>query len=278
MVQKVVAVSGGVDSMVLLSKLCDQYDPSSLVVAHFDHGIRDDSREDAAFVRMTVKQYGCLYEMRREELGAQASEELARDRRYAFLFDMVKKYDAPLVTAHHLDDLVETIALNIQRGTGWRGLTPFSRAIERPLLSMEKREIIAYAQKHKITWREDSTNTDTRYARNQIRLSATRLPVDTKRQLLSLYVTQRMLRDAIEEETRVYVGKGNERNRYDFIMLPQKVQLEAIRQVTRGRLTRPQCARLALRIATARPRTRYQAGSFVEVQFTTRTFTVELLK
>jgi tRNA(Ile)-lysidine synthase len=112
----VVAVSGGVDSVVLLDHLAG-HPEYELVVAHFDHGIRDDSREDEAFVRSLAEKYNVPFESKREDLGKQASEELARDRRYAFLRSVAGKHNAQIITAHHADDAVETIAINLLRGT-----------------------------------------------------------------------------------------------------------------------------------------------------------------
>ena len=104
----IVAVSGGVDSMVLLDMMV-RAGAGELVVAHFDHGIRPDSHHDAAFVKKIAEQYGLPFESRREVLGETASEALARERRYAFLRHVAKKHNAQIVTAHHLDDLVETV-------------------------------------------------------------------------------------------------------------------------------------------------------------------------
>jgi len=89
----VVAVSGGVDSAVLLDILSKK--PGlDLIVAHFDHGIRDDSKSDAIFVANLAKEYNLPFETKREELGSDVSEEKARDRRYEFLRAVAKKHDA----------------------------------------------------------------------------------------------------------------------------------------------------------------------------------------
>ena len=99
----VVAVSGGVDSVVLLHMLAHRPD-IELVVAHFDHGIRDYSVADAQFVKELADSYGLPFESRREKLGKQASEDLARSRRYAFLRSVADKHQAKIMTAHHADD------------------------------------------------------------------------------------------------------------------------------------------------------------------------------
>ena len=85
----IVAVSGGVDSVVLLDML-GKIPGHELVVAHFDHGIREDSARDAQFVASLAHERGLIYAGKREELGANASEALARERRYGFLRELAK--------------------------------------------------------------------------------------------------------------------------------------------------------------------------------------------
>ena len=101
----IVAVSGGVDSVVLLDKLV-KIGKSQLIVTHFDHGIRPDSADDAKFVAGLAKKYDLVFETGGLELGANASEDLARQKRYAFLRTIANKYDAQIVTAHHMDDFL----------------------------------------------------------------------------------------------------------------------------------------------------------------------------
>ena len=138
--------------MVLLHMLSRQSD-ARIVVAHFDHGIREDSYEDARFVAGLAKQYGFPFVVKREELGAQASEALARERRYAFLYEQAEMFHGQIVTAHHADDVLETIAINITRGTGWRGLAVFSSTdIIRPLLGFTKTLLRHYALDHRLEW------------------------------------------------------------------------------------------------------------------------------
>ena len=276
----VVAVSGGVDSVVLLDMLVKEYGPASLVVAHFDHGIRAHSSDDAIFVQRLAGVYGCTYVSERVELGDEASEQLAREYRYAFLDKVTRMYPGTiLATAHHLDDLVETVALQLIRGTGWRGLTPFGApGVERPLLSLEKEDILLYAEEHGLEWREDETNTSMKYARNRIRPQVARLPLDVKRQIHALYSAQWGVRMAVRREAEQLAGREGSCGRHVIIMATPSVRRELLRYVTRGRLTRPQLDRLAIAVCVARANTVFQAGSGVKVHFTTRTFEVELIK
>ncbi len=269
----VIAVSGGVDSVALLdmmSKLPDH----SLVVAHFDHGIREDSAEDAAFVRSLAKKYGVPFESRREELGPNTSEEKARQRRYHFLKSVAKKYDGKIVTAHHGDDVVETVAINMKRGTGWRGLAVLDSEVVRPLLDMTKAELKDYAERHQLTWHEDSTNATDVYIRNRIRKTVADLSEDEKRQVLALRAHQKRAKKEIDEEVKKLIGKGPEYSRYFFTHVPKVVALECLRGVAKAQLTRPQLERALLAIKTAAPGSTHQAGNGVSLRFTSRNFSV----
>lgn len=269
----VVAVSGGVDSVVLLDMM-SRLPSHSLIVAHFDHGIREDSGEDAAFVRALADKYGLPFESRREELGAKASEEKARTRRYHFLQSVAKKYDGKIVTAHHGDDVAETIAINFKRGTGWRGLAVLDSEIVRPLLDMSKQELKEYAERQGLEWREDSTNASDAYLRNRIRKTIQDLTPDERRQLLALRVQQTHTKKEIEAEVKRLIGKGPQYSRYFFTHIPHKVATECLREVVKGRLTRPQLERALLAIKTAPAGSTHQAGAGVLLRFTSRNFSV----
>ena len=172
----VVAVSGGVDSIVLLHKLVSKLEitghPPLYIVAHFDHGIRQDSQDDAEFVAELANKYNLDFELGEGKLGPDASEATAREARYRFLRKVKHKHSAQMIiTAHHQDDLLETMIINIIRGTGPRGLSPMNGQsdILRPLINRRKSELIKYANDNNLTWQEDSTNTDEKYLRNYVR-------------------------------------------------------------------------------------------------------------
>jgi len=170
----IIAVSGGIDSVVLLDSLASNATKHSyeLMVAHFDHGIRKDSAKDAKFVKNLAAKYGLKFDSRKVKLGKNASEALAREKRYEFLLAICKKNNASgIITAHHLDDRIETALFNYHRGTGRRGLVPFNNSnILRPFINISRQDIETYAKENKLTWQEDPTNQDLRYARNRIRL------------------------------------------------------------------------------------------------------------
>lgn len=238
----VIAVSGGVDSMVLLDMLVHNrckslhVKPEDLIVAHFDHGIRDDSLTDQKFVRGVVGEYGLTYETERAELGVNTSEEKAREARYNFLRQCCKKYNATLITAHHQDDLVETMIINLIRGTGWRGLVSLnSNTVIRPLLTTYKRELLAYAQEHNLTWKEDSTNTNEHYLRNYIRSQL--LPAMIKKNpdsidtFVQINKETQAIKNKIATELQNLIPHSSQQIsllRYQFIMWPPSVATEAI--------------------------------------------------
>jgi len=280
----VVAVSGGVDSVVLLDML-RKVPNLTLVVAHFDHGIRQESADDAAFVADLASRHGLPFETKRMTLGPKASEDVARKHRYDFLRKTAEKHNAKIVTAHHADDIIETIAINHIRGTGWRGLAVLDSDIVRPLLEMDKQKILAYAERHGLEWREDSTNASDAYLRNRLRKKAAQLPAEAKQQLLALHVRQREIKREIDEEVerlaREVKSQGedsSEYGRYFFIHADPKPALAILRHITQGRLTRPQLERALLMIKTARHQHKYHAGRGVELRFSPRHFTVELIK
>ena len=270
----VVAVSGGVDSVVLLDMLAKSGE-HEIIVAHFDHGIRDDSAEDARFVAELAKQYGVPFIMKREELGANASEELARTRRYAFLREVATKHDATIATAHHMNDIAETIAINLTRGTGWRGVAVLASDIYRPLLSMTKQELLSYAKDYELAWREDSTNASDAYLRNRIRRKIT--DADMVLQLAALRARQVELRNAITQIVAT-LSLTSPYSRHFFTMADAAVASECLRAITKAHLTRPQRERALLAIKTQRPGTKYEAGAGVLLHFTSRHFTVQMIK
>jgi tRNA(Ile)-lysidine synthase len=167
----IVAVSGGVDSMVLLDVL-HQLPGVELVVAHYEHGIREDSDEDRKLVGQVAEKHGLTYIYEHGHLGSDASEAVARAARYAFLRKVKAQTGAKaIMTAHHQDDVIETAIINIVRGTGRKGLSSLKNTEEltRPFLHVPKAVILEYARKHHIVWHEDSTNANDLYLRNYIR-------------------------------------------------------------------------------------------------------------
>lgn len=289
----VVAVSGGVDSIALLDILAkmskaesrkSQGDSSSFglsdsqtfnskpygfVVAHFDHGIREDSHLDRLFVEQAARTYGLPYVYSEGNLGTSASEEKARDARYEFLRMVQKQAGADgIITAHHMNDVIETATHNLLRGTGRRGLSSLKSidGIHRPLLHLPKHKLIEYAESKGLEWREDSTNNDLRYRRNYIRHQL--LPAIQKKspekyaKLQSLIKRQADLNKAIDAtlHTMLHVQPHTSTlRRYDVIALPHNVARELVGEWLRLNGKREfnsrHLERATIALKTARPKT-----------------------
>lgn len=175
------AVSGGLDSMCLLHLLWDWGRTQGIVVtaAHFDHRLRENSAQDAAFVRdwCTERRIPCIcgagdVRALAKEVGM-TLEEAARTARYEFLHSAAAEADAAVtVTAHHADDNAETMLLNLLRGTGLRGLAgiPAERpGVVRPFRDIPRAALAEYAAAHDLPHVEDETNALDDAARNVLR-------------------------------------------------------------------------------------------------------------
>lgn len=273
-----VAVSGGVDSVVLLDKLA-RAGTHDIIVAHFDHGIRSESRAEARFVGELAKIYHFPFTSKREELGPNASEQTARARRYAFLRQQAKKHQAVIVTAHHADDTVESVAINLTRGTGWRGLAVLAASdVKRPLLELPKAEIYDYACKNRLEWVEDSTNVSQQYLRNRLRRRTAQLTAAQRLAILKLRQKQCGVAARIDDEATRLIMSGDPYERHIFVHGHDAAALELLRTAIRmsGHLppTRPQLQRALLAVKTARPGAVHDVGGKVRLRFTTRTFIV----
>jgi tRNA(Ile)-lysidine synthetase-like protein len=228
----VVAVSGGVDSMVLLDLLRQRPD-LDLVVAHFDHGIRPDSAIDRQLVQQTAQKHGLRFVYDEGHLGTDASEAQARQARYQFLRRVAEASQAQaIITAHHQDDWLETAIHNMIRGTNRLGLTSLKSrpGLERPLLNFPKITLQAYARDQGLTWREDSTNQNLQFSRNYIRQRILpRFNPEQKQQLLGHLTKAQQLNQEIDQhlQNQLHLQPAlNQLDRYHFIMLPHRVAME----------------------------------------------------
>jgi tRNA(Ile)-lysidine synthase len=284
-VKYILAISGGVDSVVLLDMVAkgelslqapslqpDEVKPlqapslqkNDIIVAHFNHGIRQNSADDAELVKNLAVKYQMKCVVGREQLGKNASEAAARAKRYEFLRSLSQNGASKIVTAHHQDDLVETIVMNLVRGTGWRGLSPFwSDDICRPLLNMTKAEIVNYAINHHLNWLEDATNNSMRYFRNRVRDFVCRLPLEQRRALLDLNQKQIILRQKIENI--VAHCKLGACSKSQILALPNAVALEVLRKMTDEKLTWPQSKRLLKNLQNAKSGDIFQPGGKIQI-------------
>lgn len=230
----VVAVSGGVDSVVLLD-MVRQLPEVKLIVAHFDHGIREDSAEDRRFVQQMAMQHGLPFTFSEGKLGPGASEDQARRARYTFLEQVRNAADArAIILAHHQDDAIETAIINLLRGTGRRGLSSLRerQGISRPLLHATKRQLRAYALARGLEWREDSTNQDIAYLRNYVRHKLLpRFTIEQRKKLLTLVNTMAETNQQLDTQLINYLHVQPSRgvlSRKAFVHLPHNVAREVM--------------------------------------------------
>ena len=176
-----VAVSGGVDSVVLLHCLCQLRQQLSLrlKVIHLNHNIRRESTADADFVRDLCLQLQVECEIESYDVPRLAQEQkvslemAGRNARRQLFQRAAKKSNCDLVAlAHHQDDQIETFMLRLVRGSGVAGLASMkvlNDNLWRPLLHCSRAQIVDYAKHNNLSWVEDASNADPVYLRNRIR-------------------------------------------------------------------------------------------------------------
>lgn len=182
-VQNVIAgISGGPDSMCMLhilQKLREKY-KYRLMAVHVHHGIRGrDADEDMEYVRKCCEEWGietCFFCCRVQEQAVKwhmSEEEAGRKIRYdSFLEVLEKQGGGKIAVAHNSEDSSETFLLNLFRGTGIQGLTgirPVRQNVIRPILCLERSQILEYLKENGIDYRTDATNEKDLYTRNKIR-------------------------------------------------------------------------------------------------------------
>ncbi len=176
----VVGCSTGPDSMALvdmLLKIRDKYN-LYIIVAHVNHNVRIESYDEAVFLKEYCLENNIVFEsMVIEEYGDDNFHNEARNIRYNFFEDVVHKYKANyLMTAHHGDDLMETILMRMVRGSNLNGYSGFKQVVEmegykivRPLINYTKKELEEYDQANNVKYYVDSSNSKDTYTRNRYR-------------------------------------------------------------------------------------------------------------
>lgn len=172
----VAGISGGVDSMTLLYLLSKLN--IKIICAHVNHNVRKISYKEKIFVNDYCDKLNIVFEtMTIEKYGDDNFHNEARNIRYHYFDGLVNKYHAKyLITAHHGDDLIETILMRISRGSTLGGYSGFKEIIDkdnykilRPLINKSKQEIKDYASLNKIPYMEDASNKKDKYTRNRYR-------------------------------------------------------------------------------------------------------------
>jgi len=275
----ILAVSGGVDSVVMFDMARRRYGAARLIVAHFDHGIRPESAADARFVAALATQYGCVFRTQRAELGARAGEDAARRARYDFLYAVARDFQADIWLAHHQEDVVESVAVNLTRGTGWRGLAVMDRpGLYRPLLHMTKREIYAYACRYRLEWVEDESNQEDSYLRNRLRRKISKLlSNDDQARIVQLRNKQIAIKHKMIAETASLLPNTRQA-RYFLTQIPRAIAEEMVRIViereTGVLVARPHAARALAAIQTLRIGAVHQVADGVYLTMAKKGFTI----
>lgn len=177
----ILGISGGPDSIALLYVMAALQKSLGIDItaAHVDHGLRPEAREEQDYVEMTCRRlgvgfYSCRIDVRQIAAGEQKTlEEAGRDERYRFFREVASQTGGGLIaTAHHRDDVAETVLLHLLRGSGLkglRGILPRQGDLLRPLLCVDKEDILLYLKRENIRYYIDESNEDLRYTRNRIR-------------------------------------------------------------------------------------------------------------
>ena len=200
------ATSGGIDSMVMLS-LFQQLD-YEIAIAHCNFQLRGvDSFSDQNFVKdyaneneipVFITQFDTTAFAEDYKVSTQVA---ARELRYNWFYELAETEDYDyILTAHHADDNLETFLINLSRGTGLDGLTGIpeqNEKVVRPLLAFSQKELADYAELHNVQWREDSSNASDKYLRNKIRHHLVPMLKELNPNFLSSFTTtQSYLQDA----------------------------------------------------------------------------------
>ena len=309
--KKVLAISGGVDSAALLNMFRD--DPDA-VVAHFDHGTRPSSADDAKFVEQLAKNYNLPFYLGHAKLGPDTSEEQARISRYEYFTRLCHELDGEIYTAHHMDDLIESIAINLVRGTGWRGLVPFGNAaIRRPFIEtqllpgvmkvelpddllghyvasntfssngksdfmIDKKLILQYAAFRSLNFRQDPTNVEDKYLRNRLREKLRNLDADKKTGLVKLYHQTNKLKKMIDGILGEILPEDGVYERAWFMELDDDTAIEILRAAlkrTETSATRPQLLDFLHAIRTYAPTKSFNLPGDKLVKFSKNNFSLK---
>lgn len=166
------AVSGGLDSMVMANLFLAE--GISFAIAHCNYGLRgEESDGDEAFVMDWADRHNINCYVKAFDVSDGSIQLEARNVRYQWFGELLSENNFDkIATAHHLNDSLETILINLSRGTGIKGVAGISVKnvnVIRPLLFAHRQQLYDYAMDHELEWREDSSNAKTDYDRNLLR-------------------------------------------------------------------------------------------------------------
>ena len=249
------------DSMYILYHILETSFSNNLVVAYFNHKTRPETDEEELFLETLAKEKWfqfetaeCNFEKLQKLYPSKSFEELAREKRYQF-FDALMNihHTQSVITAHHLDDRIETFFFNMLRGTKLSGLTNMTEShgwILRPLLEIEKTDILNYLDIHSLEYKIDASNSKNIYSRNKIRNQilpkCEEVKPEYRGNIKNLMSYLEGVQEHIDEEVRDFLnidltpqsslllGEGEQKRYFEipaFTLLSKFLQKEVIRYI-----------------------------------------------
>ena len=235
----ITATSGGPDSMALLSLLIklSKTKKITIICAHVNHNLRKESQEEAIMVEKYANENNLIFEKMEINHYEGNTENYARTQRYNFFEKLIKKYNATyLLTAHHGDDLTETILMRMVRGSSLKGYSGFQEItdngtykIYRPLITKTKDELLNYVKTNNIPYAVDKTNFSEEYTRNRYRLNI--LPILKKEnksvhlKFLKFSETLKLYDDHINKEVNEKLNKIYQKNNLNLNLFENEDEL-----------------------------------------------------
>ncbi len=240
----VVALSGGIDSMVLFDVIHKLN--QNVIIAHVNHNKRNESLEEYQYIENMAKEKGVIFEGYSLPDTSDNFHHESRIKRYDFFRAIAQKHQSSkIVVAHHLDDQVETVLMRIVRGTSFSGYSGIKEirydrnvSIVRPLMGVKKEQIISYAAKNEITYFEDASNSEDIYTRNRFRntiiplLKKENPNLDSKIIQLAEYIDS--ADEVIEEKTKEFLQSFSMYNNVslnDFNNLNKVLKIKVIQHM-----------------------------------------------
>lgn len=235
----ITATSGGPDSMALLNLLIklSKTKKITIICAHVNHNLRKESQEEAIMVEKYANENNLIFEKMEINHYEGNTENYARTQRYNFFEKLIKKYNATyLLTAHHGDDLTETILMRMVRGSSLKGYSGFQEItdngtykIYRPLITKTKDELLNYVKTNNIPYAVDKTNFSEEYTRNRYRLNI--LPILKKEnksvhlKFLKFSETLKLYDDHINKEVNEKLNKIYQNNNLNLNLFENEDEL-----------------------------------------------------
>lgn len=235
------------DSMYIVYKILETDFAKNLVICYFDHNLREESKEEIIFLEKLAKEKWFqieIWEAKIKEIWEKfynsiSLEELARKKRYEFFNAILNIYQTnKIILAHHLDDKIETFFFNLARWSKISGLINMqekSGVILRPLLKIEKKEILDYLEKNNLEYKIDKTNFENDFSRNKIRNliipKFSEINLNYKKNIENFMDYLEELKDFLDFQVLEFLKKFD--GKYflidDFNFLPNLIQKEIIR-------------------------------------------------